>query len=263
MAEPLIAPDGVRCPACQAKLRPRVRFCAACGHRLSVSALPPRRVRSVEIRSRLVTHIREIRRVSWLFGALLLSSLAFGMLTRAGGSAWLGVAFSLVDAVVVFSFARAFRTDLAPLFGVPQLAPRLWRQLIAVAAAMIAALSGYFALLSRAGVPILRVSEILAQPGGSVGALFLIAVALPAVFEELAFRGVILTALEKVFSEREALVIQAALFSVLHLTPIAFPSHFLMGLCFGWMRQKTRNLYPPIAAHATWNGLALSYELWW
>jgi uncharacterized protein len=251
-----------RCPTCQAKLRPTVRFCAACGHRLRISALPPRRVRSVEIRSRLVTHIREIRRVSWLFGALLLSSLAFGMLTRAGGSVWLGVAFSLLDAALVFSFARAFRADLSPLFRMPQLTGRVWLELVAITAGLIAALSGYFALLSRAGVPILRVSETLAEPGGSIGALFLIAVALPAVVEELAFRGVILTALEKVFSEREALVIQAALFSVLHLTPIAFPSHFLMGLCFGWMRQRTRSLYPSLGAHALWNGLALSYELW-
>jgi membrane protease YdiL (CAAX protease family) len=239
-----------------------VRFCSACGHRLRVSALPPRRVRTVEIRSRLVTHIREIRRVSWLFGALLLSSLAFGMLTRAGGSAWLGLVFSGVDAAVVFSFARAFRADLAPLFRPPQLARRAWLQLVFVAAGMIAVLSGYFALLNRAGVPILRVSETLAQPDGSIGALVLVMVALPAIFEELAFRGVILTALEKVFSEREALVIQAALFSVLHLTPIAFPSHFLLGLCLGWMRLRTRSVYPSIAVHALWNGLALGYELW-
>jgi uncharacterized protein len=262
MAEPPSNPDGNRCPTCQAKLRPKVRFCAACGHRLSISALPPRRVRSVEIRSRLVTHIREIRRVSWLFGALLLSSLAFGMLTRAGGSAWLGGLFSLLDAALVFAFARAFRADLSPLFRMPQLTRRAWLELLATTIGLIAVLSGYFALLSRAGVPILRVSETLAQPGGSLGVLFLIAVALPAVFEELAFRGVILTALEKVFSEREPLVIQAALFSVLHLSPIAFPSHFLMGLCLGWMRLRTRSLYPSIAVHAIWNGLALSYELW-
>jgi membrane protease YdiL (CAAX protease family) len=216
----------------------------------------------VEIRSRLITHVREIRRVSWLFGALLLSSLAFGMLTRAGGSAWLGMLFSLLDAVVVFCFARAFRADVSPLFGAPRLSQRIWLELVAVAAGLIAILSGYFALLSRAGVPILRVSETLAQPDGSIGALVLVTVALPAVFEELAFRGVILTALEKVFSEREPLVIQAALFSVLHLTPIAFPSHFLIGLCLGWMRLRTRSLYPSIAVHAVWNGLALSYELW-
>ena len=262
MVEPLIAPDFPRCPNCQAKLRPMVRFCAACGHRLRVSALPPQRVRSAEIRSRLLTHIREIRRVSWLFGALLLSSLAFGMLTRAGGWAWLGVVFSLVDAALVFSFARAFRADLSPLLRAPRLARRTWLEIMIIAVGLIAVLSGYFALLGFAGVPIQRVSETLAGPGSSIGGLFLVAVALPAVVEELAFRGVMLTSLEKVFSRREALVIQAALFSVLHLTPIAFPSHFLMGLCFGWMRLRTRSLYPSIAAHAVWNGVALGYELW-
>jgi len=84
--------------------------------------------------------------------------------------------------------------------------------------------------------------------------------AMPAVFEELAFRGVIQTALESVLDRREAWLIQGALFSVLHLTPLSFPSHFLMGLCFGYLRTRSRSLYPGMLLHATWNALVLMAE---
>ena len=66
----------------------------------------------------------------------------------------------------------------------------------------------------------------------------------PALFEELAFRGVIQSGLTSVVRSREAWLIQAALFSVLHLSPVVFPSHFVMGLTFGYLRLKSRSLYP-------------------
>ena len=34
-----------------------------------------------------------------------------------------------------------------------------------------------------------------------------------------------------------------------------FPSHFLMGLCFGYMRRRSRSIYPGMALHAMWNAL--------
>lgn len=62
---------------------------------------------------------------------------------------------------------------------------------------------------------------------------------MPAVIEEIAFRGFIQSALERFVGAREAPFIQAALFSVLHLLPLMFIRHFLMGLCFGLMRPGT------------------------
>ena len=79
--------------------------------------------------------------------------------------------------------------------------------------------------------------------------------------EELAFRGVIQSSLERVLNARDAWLIQAALFSVLHLYPLIFPSHFLMGLCFGYMRRRSRSIYPGMLLHACWNALVVLKEL--
>jgi len=84
---------------------------------------------------------------------------------------------------------------------------------------------------------------------------------MPAVVEEVAFRGVIQSALQRVAGEREALLIQAALFSVLHLMPMMFISHFFMGLCFGYARVRSKSLYPGMVLHAAWNACVLCREL--
>jgi membrane protease YdiL (CAAX protease family) len=91
--------------------------------------------------------------------------------------------------------------------------------------------------------------------------MLLLVSVVPAIIEELAFRGVIQSSLEKVFDARDAWIIQAALFSVLHLLPINFPSHFLMGLCFGYARNRTRSLYPGMLMHASWNAFVVLREL--
>src|SRR6185503_5812203 len=92
-------------------------------------------------------------------------------------------------------------------------------------------------------------------------AMVLLTSVMPAIFEELAFRGVIQSSLERIFNARDAWLIQAALFSVLHLSPLAFPSHFLMGLVFGYMRMRSRSLYPGMLLHASWNALVVFQEL--
>ena len=91
--------------------------------------------------------------------------------------------------------------------------------------------------------------------------MFVLVSLMPAFVEELGFRGFIQSTLNHVFHEREAWLIQAALFSVLHLSPLIFPSHFLMGLCFGYMRLRTKSLYPGMALHASWNAFVLYKEI--
>jgi membrane protease YdiL (CAAX protease family) len=130
-----------------------------------------------------------------------------------------------------------------------------------LAATFLVVMTGYFAFIRWVGVPIIRMTAIYTKAGWSPWAMVALISLAPAVFEELGFRGVIQSGLMKVVSEREAWLIQAALFSVLHLLPLMFPSHFLMGLCFGYLRLRSKSLYPGMALHASWNALVLLQEL--
>lgn len=66
--------------------------------------------------------------------------------------------------------------------------------------------------------------------------------------------------MERTVDAREAWLIPAALFSLLHLSPIVFPSHFVMGLVFGYVRLRTRSLYPGMLLHASRNALQVFAE---
>jgi membrane protease YdiL (CAAX protease family) len=91
---------------------------------------------------------------------------------------------------------------------------------------------------------------------------FILISILPGIFEELAFRGHIMTRLEKVGNTREALIIQAAMFSVLHMLPTIFISHFIIGLTLGIIRLRSKSLYPGMIIHAAWNAIVILEEIY-
>jgi membrane protease YdiL (CAAX protease family) len=250
-----------RCAGCQGVLRAGAQFCPSCGHTLGAAAVEPARELSEPAAGRFASQWKDIKRVVWLFGLLLLSSLVLGFVVRSNSTPWPDAVLSGIDAAIVLAFAATRHRDLRPLLSTPRLNRRSVLALGGIALIFVAAMGAYFDLLEHMGVPLARLSDTYVAAGWPVSAMLLLVSAMPAVFEELAFRGVIQSALERVVEWREAWLIQAALFSVLHLTPLAFPSHFLMGLCFGYMRTRSRSLYPGMLLHAAWNALVLLQEL--
>ncbi|MGB3969204.1 MAG: CPBP family intramembrane glutamic endopeptidase [Planctomycetota bacterium] len=79
------------------------------------------------------------------------------------------------------------------------------------------------------------------------------AAALPAVVEELLFRGVILQRLRRVLTWPLALAIQAMLFAVMHLDGAYVLPHFAFGCLAGFLRIAARALWPCLMLHFLWN----------
>ena len=52
-----------------------------------------------------------------------------------------------------------------------------------------------------------------------------------------------------------AVLIQAALFGVVHGHPVQIGYAFILGLIFGWMRYRSRSILPTVAAHMTFNAM--------
>ena len=264
MHEPPAAEVAPHCVACHAPLRATARFCARCGNALSVSAIPPANAPAVDlpaIGAKIALYWREIKRVGWLFGLLLSSSFVLGLVSRFDSSPWPGVITAAVDAGVVFTFVISRFRTLAPLLGLPRLDARAALELVLASLGFALVLSGYFALLQHLGVPMVDYPRVYEKAHWPVWSMFALVSVVPAVVEELAFRGVIQSSLEQVGSDLEAWLIQAALFSVLHLSPIIFPSHFVMGLWFGWLRRRTQSVYPGMLMHALWNAMVLVGDL--
>lgn len=82
----------------------------------------------------------------------------------------------------------------------------------------------------------------------------------PAIFEEIAFRGIIQGSLGRLLGEREALIASALLFGILHLSIPSLPHLLVMGLVLGWLRLRTKSLLPGMALHFSHNFLVLLSE---
>lgn len=86
------------------------------------------------------------------------------------------------------------------------------------------------------------------------GCLFIIAIGvLPAICEEMLFRGFLYTSLRWRFGPLLSMVISAAVFSAVHMDPGAFAPLFVLGFVFAFVFERTKSLIPSMVAHCFWN----------
>jgi sodium transport system permease protein len=108
-------------------------------------------------------------------------------------------------------------------------------------------------------------SQLLGSIPDNLWIMLLVLSVLPAICEELAFRGFILQGLRNGFRPGSALVLSAFLFGFLHLLQSLmqqfFPA-FLLGLVLGLIAMRTGSLVPCIAFHITNNALAVLLPTW-
>jgi uncharacterized protein len=208
-----------------------------------------------------LTQWTEIRRVGLLFSLLLLVSFLTGLVGRSFAGPRLEVLAEGVMAGLAVLFALPHLGEIARFLRLPSASRRHTLEMITVALGLVAFLTAYFWLFRWLGFQTIKMAPAFIKATWPLWSMYLAASVLPAVVEELTFRGVIQTSLEQVFNQRDAWLIQAALFSILHLLPSVFLSHFAMGLCFGYLRNRARSVYPGMVLHAAWNALVVFREL--
>ncbi len=82
---------------------------------------------------------------------------------------------------------------------------------------------------------------------------------LPAVVEELVFRGWFVSALQPA-GERCALVASALLFGLAHGNLTQMPFAFMLGLLFGWLFLRTGRLWPSMVIHFLNNAMSVVFD---
>lgn len=104
-----------------------------------------------------------------------------------------------------------------------------------------------------------QITELfLDMPNVGLLILNLIMIALlPAVGEELIFRGIMQRGLQKNMSPHLAIWLTAVLFSAVHMQFLGFVPRMLMGVAMGYLLLWSGNLWYPIIAHFTNNAMAV------
>lgn len=206
-----------------------------------------------------------------LYFALLAVSVAtviWMVATDDDGSVWMDIGHELLTSGLVLAWCVASWRYLRPVLKTPGRLP--WHAVALIGAVVLWFISsGLLTFFQWLGFPVLNfVERYQADQWGIAWALLLICVQ-PAVIEELAFRGVILTALMRPLKSWEAVVVTAMIFAVLHLSVPSLPHLFMVGVVAGWLRVSSGSIYPCMGLHFTYNLLSVIVEWsggapsWW
>ncbi len=99
--------------------------------------------------------------------------------------------------------------------------------------------------------------EAVFERSHSFGLLLLVMAVVPAICEELAFRGFILSGLRHLGHTRRAIALSALFFALAHTIFQQSILAFVMGLVIGYLAVQTGSLLPGILFHMTHNALGV------
>ncbi len=86
-----------------------------------------------------------------------------------------------------------------------------------------------------------------------------LSILLPLAIQELVFRGIVLQRLRRVFSLRDALVLQAAMSAIVHLDMVWLLPQFVFGLVAGTLRVAAGGLWPCLLMHVVWGTMTAAH----
>lgn len=86
---------------------------------------------------------------------------------------------------------------------------------------------------------------------------FVVVAAVAPLVEELTYRGLGVAAVRDAFGVVAAVVVTALAFGLAHGLVVGLPVLTIFGAVLAWLRLATDSLYPAIALHALFNGIAL------
>jgi sodium transport system permease protein len=106
--------------------------------------------------------------------------------------------------------------------------------------------------------------EQLLSPSTSLRTALVVFALVPAVFEELAFRGYVLSGLERQHRTRSAILLSALMFGFLHVLMSLFQQLFnatFLGIVLGLLAVRSRSLLPGILFHFLNNAMGVTRGL--
>lgn len=195
---------------------------------------------------------------SWICGLLLLLGIFVPLLLP---DDQLFQVLANQAAIVIIALVFAQRTGNPLKHTLRLKAPRLSEALLSVLSAllflpaslMLAAVMLIIVELLFGSIAISSaLTDYLNNPLITIGLLSLV----PAICEELAFRGVILRGLEAKFKPATAIVLTGVLFGLVHMDFQRFISQMLVGIMAGYVVYRSKSIFCGMLVHFTNNAVA-------
>jgi membrane protease YdiL (CAAX protease family) len=214
-----------------------------------------------------LTEVPRPRLVGWAILVTVLAAISYAANLAESGDTpddllyrWSSAIGGLVQYAIILAIVLAIARGIAPAtLGLVQ--PRSWRQAAARVAAALVAIWVVGAILNiwlQAGkeqglVP----SGWDSSRAAPFVANFVVVAGVAPFVEELTYRGLGFAAVRDAFGPGAAIVVTALAFGLAHGLFVALPVLTIFGLVLAWVRHATGSIYPTIALHALFNGIAL------
>jgi membrane protease YdiL (CAAX protease family) len=252
-------PDAPTCDYCGCVLHPAVYFCPQCSkpHRPVESMLPARLPDYADTETRLRVDARPAWTVFFMYLCVIgvgsvLAGVIWGLDDQEPAMLFLDLALLITTLV----YMGRYWGDVGPYLARAGLfRPAAWIG-FAVLAPLLALNFGYHQLLVEL-LPI-EMEDYMDYFSSSWGPLIFICI-MPAVVEEIGFRGIIQHQFEKVVGPWVAIGVASLAFSAAHFSVLSAPYLALVGVLLGWMKWKTGSLYPSMIAHFAHNYVVITY----
>jgi membrane protease YdiL (CAAX protease family) len=225
--------------------------CLFCTQRLSHTPLEPLTI---------APEWRSMKSALWLYFSLLfVCAIGVGFGRTSGGvelQLWVTAGITATTLIWCGASVKSVMPPLQKIAGPVWFALALGLSLVTYAIAM----GVIHGLNSMTHTPEQTMSKPFLKAGYSWAAVVLFVCVQPALIEELAFRGVIFAAISKALSGSETILVSALMFMILHLSPARFPHTLALGIGAGFLRSRTKSLYPCMLMHFSHNFLCIAGE---
>ena len=251
-----------RCSYCGSPLNHAFYFCTVCAtpYRPIAEVISPVMPRVLTEGELIRRDVPNVWRVFWTYAiVLLVVGVGSHMTFDRGEGRFYTLIFSTTAVLLTtIVFEVVFWRSLVVQFKqLGFLKAEAWIGLLLLAIALVFSY-GYNSFLVSLGVEIHPSQSWLDENGLNGKAIFLLFCLLPGITEEIAFRGLIQHWLQTVLPPWRAILLASALFTGLHLSVVSAPYIFLVGMLLGWVKWKTKSLYPSMLIHIVHNWVALT-----
>jgi membrane protease YdiL (CAAX protease family) len=213
-----------------------------------------------------LTEVPRPRLVAWAVLVTVLAALSYAANLADSGDTpddllyrWSSAIGGLIQYAIILAVVLAIARGIAP--ATLGLARPRWRQAVArigVALVTIWVVGAVLNLFLQAGKEQGLVPKEW-DPGKAAPfvANFIVVACVAPVVEELTYRGLGFAAVRDTFGNGAAVVVTAVAFGLAHGLVVALPVLTIFGLILAWLRLTTGSIYPTIALHALFTGVAL------
>ncbi len=252
------------CPNCGQVLNPKYYFCPRCArsYKSPEETLPAIAPEYKSEHTQIQEDSPQVFHLFWAYLGTLIGGAILGLMIFQDPRAYLGEIIGIETALMTVTtliFTVAYWSSLKRQLDVTL----LWNKWVPLSFLLLIPIFlvhyGYFSFLFEFSSASRSMTQMLKDRGTAPWVLILLICVQPAIFEEIAFRGLIQHWLKVSVGPTKAIVIGAGLFAAMHLSAVSFPYLFLVGLFFGWIKWKTGSLYPCMLLHFTHNFVVIYY----